>query len=168
MIKNEKQYAITKTKREEFVAALNEIEPLREESLFNQIMIDSLNSQIETFDKEIREYEYLRSEKPNIFVSTIVDLPEALIKARLIQNLSQGELAKRVGLKEQQIQRYEASSYQTANFEKILSIAKSMNVEFEDTKVLIQTEKIIVEGYDNSFIESATRKLHARKNLLCF
>lgn len=167
MIKNEKQYAITKNKRDEFKKSLEYIsKDSKSDDLLNQIMSNSIISQIETFDREIKEYEKLKNEKPRILVSSIENLPESLIKARIVRGLSQNDLAKKVGLKEQQIQRYESANYDSANFERLLSIARSMDIHFEDTKLIFNQEELIVNGYDPSFIRKATNKLQSRRTLL--
>jgi HTH-type transcriptional regulator / antitoxin HipB len=41
----------------------------------------------------------------------IEDLPTTLIKARIASGLTQKDLAERIGVQEQQIQRYEANHY---------------------------------------------------------
>lgn len=165
MIKNEKQYAITKKKRDEFSKTLESLLNTDNDDLFNKIMIDSITSQIETFDNELFEFEKLK-EKPNIIISPIEKLPELLIKARIIRGLSHNDLAKKAGLIEQQIQRYESNNYESANFERILNIAKSMDIHFEDTKVFLNNDIIPVSGYDPCFIKQATNKLQSKKSLL--
>jgi transcriptional regulator with XRE-family HTH domain len=52
-----------------------------------------------------------------------------LIRARISAGLSQRELAARLGLKEQQIQRYEATNYETASLRRVLEIAAALNAE---------------------------------------
>lgn len=147
MIKSEKQYNITKSKKEEFINSLALLKSSENNDLLNDIMIDSLKSQIETFDYELNQYEILKNEKPQIVAFNIEELPESLIKARIIKGLSQKDLAQKTGLKEQQIQRYESTNYDSANFEKILSIAKSLNVSFEPTRLILKKEEIKLEGY---------------------
>ena len=52
-----------------------------------------------------------------------------LIRARIAQGLSQKSLAGRLGLKEQQIQRYEASEYASASLARIRSVAEVWGTE---------------------------------------
>jgi HTH-type transcriptional regulator/antitoxin HigA len=47
-----------------------------------------------------------------------------LIQARIARGLTQKELTQKMGLKEQQIQRYEASSYAKASLARINQIIK--------------------------------------------
>ena len=58
----------------------------------------------------------------------VADLPSILIKARIAQGLSQKELADRIGLKEQQIQRYEATDYASANLARIKEVVNAFGV----------------------------------------
>jgi HTH-type transcriptional regulator/antitoxin HipB len=166
MIKNDKQYSITKSKRDEFKASLESLSASENNYLLHEIMISSIKSQIDTFEKEIAEYEKLKIEKPKILSLSIENLPDSLIQARIVKGLSHSDLARMVGLKEQQIQRYESNGYASANFERILSVAKSMDVNFEDTKLIINQDPIAVEGYEPCFIKQATHKLQSRKSLL--
>ena len=54
------------------------------------------------------------------------DLPQALIRARIASGLSQRELAMRLGLKEQQIQRYEATKYASASLSRVIEVAQAI------------------------------------------
>lgn len=165
MIKNNKQYTITKSRRIEFLKSIEKLNASENNDLLKQIMIESINSQIETFDRELLEYEKLKNEKPNIISTQIEKLPETLIKARIAKGLSQYELAEKAGLKEQQIQRYESNNYESANFERIMCVAKSMNIHFEETKVFLNSEIMEVEGIDPVFLRQATSRLQSTRSL---
>jgi DNA-binding CsgD family transcriptional regulator len=56
-------------------------------------------------------------------LSGIAQLPTALIRARIACGLTQRQLAERVGLQEQAIQRYESSDYATVSFARLVDIA---------------------------------------------
>lgn len=59
------------------------------------------------------------------FVSEIVDqLPEVLIEERKRSGVTQKQIADRLGLKEQQIQRYESTRYQSASLKRINDISR--------------------------------------------
>ena len=62
----------------------------------------------------------------------VAALPSMLIKARIARGLSQKDLAERVGLKEQQIQRYEATDYATANLARIKEVVNAFGVGIND------------------------------------
>jgi HTH-type transcriptional regulator/antitoxin HipB len=56
----------------------------------------------------------------------IAVVPQDLIRARIASGLSQKELAKRLGMPEQQIQRYEAKEYESVSLARIAEIAKAL------------------------------------------
>jgi ribosome-binding protein aMBF1 (putative translation factor) len=132
MIRNEREYRITKAAAEKFERALEEFDP-RPSAHPNvhprliQAQRDAMASQLETLQQEVKDYERLRfSRKRLVDPSKIAELPQRLIRARIAAGLSQKELALRLGLKEQQIQRYEATNYQTASLKRVLEVAVAL------------------------------------------
>ncbi|HEU0178345.1 MAG TPA: helix-turn-helix transcriptional regulator [Blastocatellia bacterium] len=88
---------------------------------------DAMASQLKTLRREIKEYERLRSSRRRqINPEEIAELPRKLIRARIAAGLSQRELAERLGLKEQQIQRYEATNYETASLKRVIEVARAL------------------------------------------
>ena len=78
----------------------------------------------------MREYESLKAGEFHLdSLKLVADLPSILIKARIAQGLSQKDLAERIGLKEQQIQRYEATDYASANLARIKEVVNAFGVE---------------------------------------
>jgi HTH-type transcriptional regulator/antitoxin HigA len=57
-------------------------------------------------------------------LDSIEELPKTLIQARFAFGLSQEDLAAKLGLKPQQIQRYEATNYRSASLERINEIVR--------------------------------------------
>ena len=93
---------------------------------------DALRSQLADLRGEIREYESLMAGGFHVDdLQAIVNLPAVLIKARIAQGLSQKDLARRLGLKEQQIQRYEATDYASASFKRIREVVGALGIEAE-------------------------------------
>ena len=69
---------------------------------------DALESMIEELQEELRVYERTKSGEVDVKPLFAVDkIAGALISARIARVLTQRQLANLVGLKEQQIQRYE-------------------------------------------------------------
>lgn len=132
MISNERQYRITRAQAARFSQALRAIREGRAESngthpLIVKAQADALGSQLADLQKEMREYESLKSGAFRLDRLAAVDeLPTVLIKARISQGLSQKDLAERVGLKEQQIQRYEATDYASASLSRIKEVANAL------------------------------------------
>ena len=90
---------------------------------------EALGSQIATLEAEIAHYERLRNGEVR-FAKThsLEDLPSVLVHARIAAGLSQTELAQRLGMKAQQIQRYEASEYASASLQRLIEVADVLDV----------------------------------------
>ncbi len=135
MIKNERQYAVTRAQAAKFVRALEQLRrcaPKRRAlgPLLLKAEEDALRSQLADLRAEIKEYEYLRSGKRAVLkISSLDELPRVLIQARIASGLSQKEFAKRLGLKEQQIQRYEATDYASASLARLIKISRALGLK---------------------------------------
>lgn len=138
MIKNERQYRITKAKADEFAAALAELEQPASETpasedvhpLLRKAQEDALRSQHEELREELSAYEAL-PERSALELSSFEDLPLALVQVRIAKGLTQRELAERIGLKEQQIQRYEATEYASASWKRIREVIAALGARGE-------------------------------------
>jgi ribosome-binding protein aMBF1 (putative translation factor) len=134
MIKNERQYRIAKAWVQKFTQALGHLDAHPEENghlhpLLRKAERDGLASQIETMQQEVQEYETLRDGPPSAFhLDSFEEFPRALIKARIAAGLSQKELAGRLGLKEQQIQRYEATEYASASMARVSAVIQALGL----------------------------------------
>ena len=132
MIKNERQYRITKAQAQKFSQTLDSLRQRDSESEGIQPLIaiaqeDALKSQLTDLEGELREYETLKASKfPIDELSVVAELPTALIKARISKGLSQKDLAERLGLHEQQIQRYEATDYASASLTRIKEVVGAL------------------------------------------
>ena len=135
MIKNERQYRITRTQAERFARTLEGLRQRPEGAdgihpMIAQAQVDAVSSQLADLETELREYEAVREGKFQMDeLDVIPNLPALLIKARIARGLSQRELADRLGLKEQQIQRYEATDYATAKWSRIREVAGVLSME---------------------------------------
>ncbi|MBK8088084.1 MAG: helix-turn-helix transcriptional regulator [Chitinophagaceae bacterium] len=134
MITNDRQYKIANTQVENFQHSL-EMLAIEQASAKNihpkllQIQRNAIESQLNDLLAEVREYEDLKEGKIAITeVNNLRDLPIALIKARIANGLTQAELAEQIGVKMQQIQRYEAERYDTASIKTLIRIAEQLNI----------------------------------------
>lgn len=85
---------------------------------------DAMNSQLSDLEGELKEYEALKAGGFDWdSLKALADIPKLLIQARISTGLSQRELAERLGVKEQQIQRYEATDYAQASLKRLLEVA---------------------------------------------
>ena len=138
MIKNERQYRITRAQAEKFLLALRNLRADTDDRYalhprLRQLQEEALKSQLSDLEEDLREYEDLKEgrfafEK----LEGISELPKLLIRARIASGLTQRDLAGRLELKEQQIQRYEASEYASASFTRIKEVVSALGIEVDD------------------------------------
>ena len=132
MIKNERQYKFTKTQVERFERTLAEFRSRNPEDtdlhpLVAKAQEDAVSSQIVSLKKELQLYESMKDGKFRLDqLEMVSELPYILIGARISQGMSQKDLAERIGLKEQQIQRYEATNYSSASLGRIIDIVSGL------------------------------------------
>lgn len=75
------------------------------------------------------EYDALsQGQVTEIAAESIVGIGQALIKARIVCDLTQKELAERLSLAEQQIQRYEATLYRGVAAERLQQVADALRL----------------------------------------
>ena len=137
MIKNERQYRITRAQAGRFSEALRKIEATKQEQPkpkphLGNLKEEALRSQLADLEDEIREYEALKSGYFSFEpLRDIAELPRRLIRARIASGLSQRNFADRLGLKEQQIQRYEATEYASASYTRIKEVVTALNMDLD-------------------------------------
>lgn len=134
MIKNERQYRITKAQAAKFEHAIERLAargPSKKiHPLLQKAEADGLRSQLADLRAEIKEYERLRGKKRSTLeLSSLDDIPRALIQARIAAGLSQKDLAARLHLKEQQVQRYEATEYASASLARVAAVARALGIK---------------------------------------
>jgi len=144
MITNERQLQISKSQAARFREALNGLEESKDaagiDPVMRQVEIDAVRGQLESLLVEIEDYEKLRSgETSTIELNSLSELPDGLIRARIAAGLTQKDLAARLGLHEQQIQRYEASKYEGATFSRIVDIADAIGLRIRKQLEVLKT-----------------------------
>lgn len=135
MIKNERQYRISKAQADKLDLALTELqETATEQKDVHPLLIkaeqEGINSQLSDLRAEMKEYEELKAGKFEFpTLDQFISLPLTLIKARIAKGLTQKEFAILLGLKEQQIQKYESTEYSNASLATIKEIAEALGVK---------------------------------------
>jgi len=145
MITNDRQYKIAKSQIENFQQALADITFTSSAKNVHPSLLDiqknAIQSQLNDLINDVNEYEALKSGKIAITeVKSLKELPLALIKARIANGLTQAELAEKVGVKMQQIQRYEAELYETASVKTLMKIADQLNLRLNAEVQIISIE----------------------------
>jgi len=141
MIKNERQYRITKAQAAKFEAALRGINERATQENVNSILVRAeeaaLRSQLDDLTTQLAEYDTLRSGAvTHLSADAFGDLPNTLIKARIAAGMSQKDLAQLLGLKEQQIQKYEATNYSSASFDRLNSVVRVLGLTIREEVIL--------------------------------
>jgi ribosome-binding protein aMBF1 (putative translation factor) len=144
MIGNEREYRSTAAAIGRFEAALDRLEREGPERhpLLQQAVRESMAGEVQALREQVAEYDALRGGKVAVLeADSLRELPDALIRARIAAGLTQKALAARLGLKEQQIQRYEATRYASANLARIQAVADALGVRIHERIVLPAADK---------------------------
>ncbi|TAJ63198.1 XRE family transcriptional regulator [Brevundimonas sp.] len=152
-ILNHRDYRLSKARLEQLrrvtgaggvVAALAEQLPANAE----QARRTTLEMELGRLTREIAAYEELRAGdvRPtgNDGTSDLGLLP---ILARISRQLSQRELAERLGMREQQIQRYEKDRYSSISLERYQTILRALDVDLQP-RLTERPNATVVEGND--------------------
>jgi DNA-binding XRE family transcriptional regulator len=141
-IKNQRQLTASRNWLKEFREALREAEknPLQLPDILHRAEMDGIQSQILALELEIAEYETLSNTAPNkATLHSLEDLPEALVRMRIIRGLTQQELAEKLNLKPQQIQRWESGAYNKATFKRLLQVMQALEFDIPSVFLIDQS-----------------------------
>ncbi len=135
MIKNEKQLKITKKRLREFELVLNDLNTdyKTNKDLKLKMQIDALKSDTSILKSEVKEFDNLKNGTiKTITAKSFHELPEVIIKARIARSMTQKDLALSLGMKEQQIQRYENNNFASVSFSKMEKIVTALGITIEE------------------------------------
>ena len=138
MITNERQYRIAKAELRRFEESA-EAQAARQPSpgvdpRIHAAMGEALASEAEELARQIQRYEDLRDGRiSEQELESLRDVPVTLIEARIAARLTQKALAERLGLPEQQIQRWESTLYSGVGVDRLQDIAEALDVEIRET-----------------------------------
>ena len=143
MIKNEKQYRITKAQARRFQDALAELagqkRPANITPRLWHAQRQAAESQMDELREQVEDYERLQMGKSSeVVLESVEDLPKALIRARIAAGMTQAGLARRLGVKQQQVQRYEASEYGSASFARIVKVLQALGLTLPKAARLVR------------------------------
>jgi DNA-binding Xre family transcriptional regulator len=138
MIKNEREYRITKAHLAGFEGGLvandkREFPPNVDPGM-KRLMHDAIVSEIEVLRSQVDHYEKLRDGRiTSREITSLRELPVALIEARIAARLTQRQLAEHIGTAEQQVQRWEANDYSGVGLDRLQNIADALGVQIHET-----------------------------------
>ncbi len=144
MIKNEKQYRITKAQVRRFQDAIAELagreRPSNISARLWKAQREAAWSQFEELRQQVETYERLNAGRSKeVLLEGVEDLPKALIRARIAAGMTQEGLARRLGVKPQQVQRYEATEYESASFARILKVVQALGLKMPRAVRLVRS-----------------------------
>ena len=130
MIYSEKQYGISKRELAKLKGALAAVQAQDvDDEWVQSLEIDALKSQIAELEADIAHYDLLKAGEIAVAKSFSLEaLPSILIQARIATGMGQTELAAALGVKPQQVQRYEASGYMGASLTRLIEVSRILNV----------------------------------------
>jgi ribosome-binding protein aMBF1 (putative translation factor) len=125
MIQNEHQYKVSKAALQKFLLAAEQYQP--SSTIHPKLALakrQALQGQIDTLKAELEVYEQLKTQGGLIDLAPLEQLASDLIKARVAKGYTQAQLAAKLKMKPQQIQRYEATHYASASLARVLEVAR--------------------------------------------
>lgn len=132
IVQNERQYKVTKGQIAKLEAALESSRNLREkmDPRVHRAMIAGIEWEINRLQQQLHDFEELK-ETSVLFMHSVEGLPQILVKARIARGYTQKELAERLNIKPQQIQKYEITAYRSASWKRILEVMDALGLDFE-------------------------------------
>jgi transcriptional regulator with XRE-family HTH domain len=135
MIKNERQYRVTRSQLDRFRRALDELRTrpvAKDEELRRKLETAAVDAQVRELAAELEEYDGLKAGTADVgTLNSLDDLPRVLIRARIASGLTQRDLANRLGMPEQQVQRYEANDWGAASLGRLIEVARVLGVTIQ-------------------------------------
>ena len=134
MIQNRRQYNVTKgqvARLRDALDAAKQAKPKMPARVY-KAMVAGVESQIDELRQQLLEYEELEKATA-LHLRSVVDLPDVLIRARVARGYTQKDLAERLKLKPQQIQKYEATRYSSASLSRLLDVMKALDLDLQAT-----------------------------------
>ena len=128
MIQNEHQYKVTKGEIDKLQLTIDKL--LEQQNISSSQltgMQNSFQTQIKRLQMELQAYDALKAGKVEITMGAIEDLPKVLIQKRISLGMTQKELATKLGIKEQMVQRYEASGYESIGFARLAEVWNALS-----------------------------------------
>ena len=154
MIQNERQYKVTKGQIAKLDAALKSSRGLSEkmDPRVYQAMIGGIEWEINRLQQQLHDFEELK-ETSSLYMHSVEDLPQILVKARIARGYTQKELAERLNIKPQQIQMYESTAYRSASWKRILEVLDALDMAHKITDMPTVIIAHTVKGKGVSFME---------------
>jgi transcriptional regulator with XRE-family HTH domain len=167
MVKNQKQAAIVKKEIANLQKILAEADK-NTTDFKQQLQYSIFEGQLNDLLIEIEEYEHLTSKNLESLKIKTNDLQKAIISFRIASGLTQKDIADKLEIQEQQIQRYEQNDYLTASFERIIQILQVLEVDVTLKKKFIKDSKVkfLIPEKNKPNLDSSIQHVCVRKQLV--
>ncbi len=139
MLKTNKQLTNTK---EILNNVIESREIFEKKDVVDEIQLVYSNRLITDLSSQISEYENLLKDIVKIDSKDITKFSDILIMARIAKGLTQKQLAEKLEVAEQQIQRYESTDYAGASFSKMVDVALALDLNLKFESITISKESI--------------------------
>lgn len=124
MIKNDLQLAVAQKKVESLTTDIAALGDMAADRMHRRLL--------GRVQRDIAEYIEISSGRMKDFpFGDVAELPELLVKARIAAGLTQKDLAERIGVAPQSVQRDEKGAYETAQFDRIVEVIDAMGFVLE-------------------------------------
>ncbi|MBW3663380.1 MAG: helix-turn-helix domain-containing protein [Actinobacteria bacterium] len=134
MIKNDRQFGIVRSRSERLERLQDDLlerlgrSPADASKL--ELELRATRAEIRRMRGELGDYQLLKEGKAPIgSARTLEDVSRLLVRARIAAGLTQADLAERLDLKEQQIQRYEATDYESASLSRLIEVGEALDLQ---------------------------------------
>jgi DNA-binding XRE family transcriptional regulator len=143
MIRNERQYRITRAQADKFREAIEAGQragpPAKVHPRLHKASLDAMRSQLEDLERDLKTYDDLQRGRGRKSVAgSFAELGALLIQARIARGWTQRELAERLGLQMQKIQQYEATEYESASLARVLQVWHALGAEVDVKAKLVE------------------------------
>lgn len=168
MIKNKKKLKQSEEQIQKLTELLDKFKD--SESLADKVQYGALECRIEDIQDEIDEYNKIIEFGVNGLEFDILDLEKSITSLRLASNYTQKELAEKIGIAEQQIQRYEDQNYLKASFERIIQLIRVMadDVKLTFVKKEVKRYNLFPHLNNSQKLEDKINQIQDRNSLLNF
>ena len=142
-ITNDRQYNVTKGQLAKLRNACEVAEADRDrmDPRVYRAMVAGIGSHIGELEARLREYENLKKGVRKLPIKSFADLPRLLIEGRIARGLTQRDLALCLGIKPQQVQKYEKTEYASASLRRILDVIRILDFDL-NTEVRLDREEM--------------------------
>lgn len=138
-ITNEREYRIARAEagRLEALLAQQDRETEGLDPRLKQAVHGATASRLDELRARIAWYENLkRAGGAVVELDSLEQLPSLLVQARVASHLTQRELAQRLGVSEQQVQKDEEAGYAKASLQRLIEVARALDVPIRLTAAL--------------------------------